>query len=220
MKYKTQQNVRRVFLVFSKSQQVNDAKNSLSKTAFELFLQKSSLTQSIADKMPRIAQSSILYLEESRQHLEKLEGWTTLYEVAKLSEDEVREMYKSLQENPEQCLTRSFIQQFRTQTRTGQSTFITIATITLTEDDLKRLDYDEYLSFRDSMDAVQRIIDRSITAAKISVHTKGFEKAEEIILNQITVDTDADKQDDFDLIDIEAITAANNDCSIFSTKTH
>jgi hypothetical protein len=202
------------------AKEVNDAKNTLSKNAFDLFLQKSALTQSIADKMPRIAQASILYLDESKQHLEKLEGWTTLYEVAKLSEDEVREMYKKLQENPEQCLTRSFIQQFRTQTSTGQSTFIMIATITLTEDDLKRLDYDEYLSFRDSIDAVQRIIDRSITAAKISIHAKGFEKAEEIILNQTTVDTDADKQDDFDLIDIEAITAANNDCSIFSTKTH
>lgn len=202
------------------AREVIEAKNVLSKDGFELFLTKSSLTRGTADKLPRIAQASILYLEESKEHLEKLEGWTTLYEVAKLPEADVREMYRELQKNPEQCLTRSFIQQFKSKKSTAPSTSLTIATITLSEDDVKRLDYDEYLSFRDALDAVQRIIDRSITAANISIHAKALEKVEEIILNQPQADTDPTTQEYSDFIKVRALPAANSGCSDISTQTH
>ncbi len=202
------------------AKEVGDAKRTLSIDGFELFLTKSSLTRGIADKMPRIAQASILYREESKEHLEKLEGWTTLYEVAKLPEADVREMYRELQKNPEQCLTRSFIQQFKSKKSTTLSTSLTIATITLSEDDVKRLDYDEYLSFRDALDAVQRIIDRSITAANISIHVKALEKVEEIILNQPQAETDTTIQEFSDFIEVRAIATANSECCDISTQTH
>jgi hypothetical protein len=202
------------------AKEVNDAKNTLSKNAFDLFLQKSTLTQSIADKMPRIAQASILYLDESKQHLEKLEGWTTLYEVAKLPEADVREMYRELQKNPEQCLTRSFIQQFKIQQNSSQKPVMTIATITLSEDDVKRLDYNEYLRFRDALEAIQRIIDRSIIAARMTLHTKSLEKVEAIILQQSMCDADDNSQELSELIELRALPAANTDCSDISTQTH
>lgn len=199
---------------------ITEARNILSKDGFELLLTKSSLTHGIADKLPRIAQASILYLEESKEHLEKLEGWTTLYEVAKLPEADVREMYRELQKNPEQCLTRSFIQQFKSKKSTAPSSSLTVVTITLSEDDVKRLDYNEYLSFRDALDAVQRIIDRSITAANISIHAKSLEKVEEIILNQPPTDTDTTTQEYSDFIEVGAMTAANSARSDISTQTH
>lgn len=202
------------------AREVNDAKNSLSKNAFDLFLQKSTLTQSIADKMPRIAQASILYLEESKEHLEKLEGWTTLYEVAKLPEADVREMYRALRENPEQCLTRSFIQKFKSRQNPSLSNVLTIATITLSEDDIKRLNYDEFLKFRDALDAIQRIVDRSIIAASMTLHTKSLEKVEAIILQQSASDADDTTEDCSEFIELRALPADNPDCSDISTQTH
>ena len=202
------------------AREVNDAKNSLSKNAFDLFLQKSTLTQSIADKMPRIAQASILYLEESKEHLEKLEGWTTLYEVAKLPEADIREMYRELRRNPEQCLTRSFIQQFKTQQNSSQSNVLTIATITLLEDDVKRLDYVAYLRFRDDLDAVQRILDRSIIGASMTLHTKSLEKVEAIILQQSVSDADDTTEDYSEFEQLRALPAANTNCSDIATQTH
>lgn len=202
------------------AREVNDAKNSLSKNAFELFLQKSTLTQSIADKMPRIAQASILYLDESKEHLEKLEGWTTLYEVAKLPEADVREMYRELRKNPDQSLTRSFIQQFKSRQNSSQSTTLTIASIMLSEDDIKRVDYDEYLKFRDALDAIQRIVDRSIIAASMMLHTKSLEKVEAIILQQNASDADDTTEEHFEFIELRALPAANTGSSDILTQTH
>ena len=202
------------------AREVTEARNALSKDGFELFLAKSSLTRAIADKMPRIAQASILYLDESKEHLEKLEGWTTLYEVAKLPDADVREMYRELQKNPEQCLTRSFIQQFKSQQNSSQRAALTVATITLSEDDIKRLDYDEYLKFRDALDAIQRIVDRSIIAASITLHTKSLEKVETIILQQSVSDADDRTQYHSEFIELRALPAANTDCSDISTQDH
>jgi len=195
------------------AREVTEARNLLSKDGFELFLAKSSLTRAIADKMPRISQASILYLDESKEHLEKLEGWTTLYEVAKLPDADVKEMYRELRKNPEQSLTRSFIQQFRSQQNSSQRAALTVATITLSEDDIKRLDYDEYLKFRDALDAIQRIVDRSIIAASMTLHTKSLEKVEAIILQQTASDADDTTQEHSELIELRALPAANSVCS-------
>lgn len=202
------------------AREVTEARNVLSKNGFELFLAKSSLTRAIADKMPRIAQASILYLDESKEHLEKLEGWTTLYEVAKLPEADVREMYRELRKNPEQCLTRSFIQQFKSQQNSSQRAALTVGTITLSEDDIKRLDYDEYLKFRDALDAIQRIVDRSITAASMTLHTKSLERVEAIIIQQSASDVDDTTDENSELIELRALPAANTVCSDISTQTH
>lgn len=202
------------------AREVNDARNALSKDGFKLFLEKSSLTPAVADKMPRIAKASILYLDESKEHLNKLEGWTTLYEVSKLDETEIREMYRELQENPEQCLTRSFIQQFKTRQTSSQRNILTIATITLSEDDVQRLDYTEYLRLRDDLDAIQRIVDRSIVAAGMTLHAKSLEKVEAIILQQSDSDADETTHKNSELIERRALTAANTDCSNISTQAH
>ena len=202
------------------AREVTEARNALSKDGFEFFLGKSSLTRAIADKMPRIAQASILYLDESKEHLEKLEGWTTLYEVAKLPEADVREMYRELRKTPEQCLTRSFIQQFKSRTNPSRSNVLTIATITLSEDDIKRLDYDEYLKFRDALHAIQRIVDRSIIAAKMRLHTKSLDKVEAIILQQSASDVDDTTEEHSELIELRALPAENTVCSDISTQTH
>lgn len=202
------------------AREVQEARIRLSIQGFELFLSKSSLTRAIADKMPRIAQASILYLDESKEHLEKLEGWTTLYEVAKLPDADVREMYRELQKNPEQSLTRSFIQQFKTRQNSPQRAPLTVATITLSEDDIKRLDYDEYLKFRDALDAIQRIVDRSIIAARMTLHTKSLDKVEAIILQQSASDADDTSEEHSELIELRALPAANTVCSDISTQTH
>lgn len=191
------------------AQEVNAAKRTLSKSAFDMFLQQSSLTQSIADKMPRIARASILYLDESKPHLEKLEGWTTLYEVSKLSDAETREMYSELSRNPDQPLTREFVAQFRQKKSRSQSRLLNIATVALSEDDISRLDYDEYLRFRDDLDAIQRIIDRSVLAATIAVNASALATVEAKILSRMSSPTDSDTPTQSDDTHFAALTAAN-----------
>lgn len=202
------------------AKEVQDAKRALNSSDYSEFLRRGSLSVTVADKLMRIAHSGILHSDESKPYLNRTDGWTNLYEVAKLPEANVREMYRELRKNPEQRLTRSFIQQFKSSHNASQNSALTIVTITLSEDDVKRLDYDEYLRFRDDLDAIQRIVDRSIIAASMTLHTKSLEKVESIILQQSTCDADDTTQEHSEFIELRALPAADTDCSDIPTQTH
>ncbi len=198
--------------------EVADAKAILSNTEYETFLKKSALSRPIADKLLSIAKAKILYRDESKEFLDKLEGWTTLYEVAKLDEADVRDMYRQLQKTPAQCLTRSFIQQFKERKIPKNSRQLTVATIALCEDDVKRLDYNEFLKLRDNIESVSRIIDQSPLAARMTLHIKALEKAEAIVLSSSPDHSGLEEY--CDSVEITAPTIANLSCGSFSTTTH
>jgi hypothetical protein len=200
------------------AQEVSEAKKLFNKTDFELFLNKCSLSRPIADKLLSIAKAKILYIEESKAFLEKLEGWTTLYEVAKLNEVDIRAMYNELQKIPDQCLTRSFIEQFRRNNHPSISKTLTVATIIISEDDIIRLDHNEFSKLRDDLYSISRIIDRCPLAAQITLHTKALEKAETLVLNSSAENSDAQEHCDF--VEATAQTVENVSYSLFSTPTH
>ena len=163
--------------------EVNDAKLKLSPIAFNQFLVRATLTPAIADKMPRIAQQLILYSENAQRHISKLEGWTTLYEVAKLPPKKISELMSTLDEQPDTVVTRAFIQQFKTSTSSNSAPPVRVAEILISEDLLMRLDFDQFLKFRDSLDEIQRIVDRSYPAASINLKTKILNELEAKLLN-------------------------------------
>ena len=82
------------------AKEVYDAKLSLSSDDFSVFLQKASLTTTIADKMPRIAKTADLYSDETKKHIQKFEGWSTLYEASKLKSNERNELIDTLNKKP------------------------------------------------------------------------------------------------------------------------
>ena len=170
--------------------EVNDAKLKLSPIAFKQFLDRATLTPAIADKMPRIAQQMILYSENAQRHLSKLEGWTTLYEVAKLPPKKVAELISTLDEQPDIVVTRAFIQQFKTSTSSNSAPPVRVAEIMISEDLLMRLDFDQFLKFRESLDDIQRIVDRSYPAASINLKTKILNELEAKLLNPPEAETE------------------------------
>src|SRR5262245_8199755 len=66
-----------------------DAKTSLKQHAFERFVNDAGFTKPVADKLIKIGQCKQLYANEARDMVGCIDGWTTLYEVSKLSEKRI-----------------------------------------------------------------------------------------------------------------------------------
>lgn len=171
------------------AREVHDAKTALSKDAFPIFLEKAQLTPSIANKLLTIAKTDILYEEQSRPYLQKLEGWTTLYEVAKLPESNIKDLYIEVDRDPSQMITRSFVQKFKS--RNPRSALTPFAVIAIDETHIQRLDPAELRSVRDKLDEMLRFIDQSSPLFKMKVSDKVFERLEaDSLVNALEDDCD------------------------------
>ena len=195
------------------AKEVQEAKQTLSPEAFQSFLQKTSLTTAVADKMPRIAKTADLYSDETKKHIQKFEGWSTLYEASKLKPDERKELIDTLNKKPELVVTRAFIQSFRKTSQSTKKSETVIVEIKVSDDDISRFDYDNFSELKAQIDEIQRKIDRLSPAVSITVKDDKISKIENIIINS-TDDYSADYEEHSDELLPVTTPAASSDCSI------
>jgi hypothetical protein len=67
---------------------------------------------------------------------------------------------------------------------------VRVAEILISEELLMRLDFDQFLKFRESLDDIQRIVDRSYPAASINLKTKILNELEAKLLNPPEAETE------------------------------
>ena len=170
--------------------QVSDAKSNLGPNADSLFLTKAALTTAIADKLLRIAIQPVLYSDEMKPHISKLEGWSTLYEASKLKKQEMSNLLSALDKDKDLVLSRSVIQSFRSNNKIIAKANMIVAQITINEDDIKRLGYDQYIKFKNDLSEIERIIDRSYPAIGLAIKEKKLEVLENHFSEIDDVDTD------------------------------
>jgi hypothetical protein len=195
------------------AKEVYDAKLNLSSDDFSVFLQKASLTTAVADKMPRIAKTADLYSDETKKHIQKFEGWSTLYEASKLKSDERKELLDTLNKNPDLEVSRAFIQSFRKKSQSTKKSETVIVEIKVSDDDISRFDYDNFSELKAQIDEIQRKIDRLSPAVSITVKDDKISKIEDTIINQ-SQDFPADFEEHSDELLPITTPAANSDCSI------
>jgi hypothetical protein len=195
------------------AKEVYDAKQSLSADDFNIFLRQASLTTAVADKMPRIAKTADLYSDEAKKHIQKFEGWSTLYEASKLNSDERKELIDHLNKNPDLEVSRAFIQSFRKATKSVQKSETIIVEIKFNDADISRINYDQFLNLKEEIDNIRRKIDRLSPAVSITVKDDKISKIEDTIINQ-SQDFSADFEEFSDELLPITTPAANSDCSI------
>lgn len=169
---------------------VHDARESLNPNEYEEFVKLSGLTSSICDKLLRIAKTPALYSADVQKHHSRLEGWTTLYEVSKLKPASFDKLIQKLEKSPDVPVTREFISQFRDKSSSASAQKITIAHILIDEADMLRFDYDQLQKFKDSLEEIQRIIDRSAPAVSMTIKNCALQKIE----NAIMIDDESDHE--------------------------
>jgi hypothetical protein len=86
-----------------------DAKTKLKSIAFERFVNEVGVTKSIADKLVIVGRRSVLFDEKIIDYISTAEGWTVLYELAKLDDKKVAEVVELVRSNPSLRLTRDLI---------------------------------------------------------------------------------------------------------------
>lgn len=193
------------------AKEVHDAKQSLSADAYAIFLKKASLTPAIADKMPTIAKTADLYTDEMKKHVHRFDGWSPIYESAKLKSKERDEFFKALNKDPEVEVSRKFIQSFRQTKQSNSPTSMLLAQIKFNENDIQRFDYEQFLELKQKLDDISRIIDRLSPAVSMNLNDKNISDIETSILNvsSATIDEHDEHCDEQLLV---TLPAANNDC--------
>ena len=86
-----------------------DAKTKLKPIAFERFVNEVGMTKSIADKLVIIGRRKTLFDEANIDYISTVDGWTVLYELAKLDDKKVADVVDVLRSDPSQGLTRDLI---------------------------------------------------------------------------------------------------------------
>jgi hypothetical protein len=86
-----------------------DAKTKLRSIAFERFINEVGVTKSIADKLLIIGRRKILFDDSIIDYISTVDGWTVLYELAKLDDKKVAEVVDVLRSTPSLRLTRDLI---------------------------------------------------------------------------------------------------------------
>ena len=86
-----------------------DAKTKLKPIAFERFVNEVGMTKSIADKLVIIGRRKTLFDEANIDDISTVDGWTVLYELAKLDDKKVAEVVDALRSAPSRGLTRDLI---------------------------------------------------------------------------------------------------------------
>jgi hypothetical protein len=195
------------------AKEVYDAKQSLSSDDFSIFLKKASLTTAVADKMPRIAKTADLYSDEAKKHIQKFEGWSTLYEASKLKSDERKELLDTLNKNPDLEVSRAFIQSFRKANSSVKKSETVIVEIKVNDADISRFNYDSFSELKAQIDEIQRKIDRLSPAISITVKDDKISKIEDTIINQ-SQDFPTDFEEHSDELLPITTPAANSDCGI------
>jgi hypothetical protein len=95
------------------AKEVATAKGDLTRLAFERFCTDAGFTKSVADKLIRIGKCDRLYQREAGKHIGAIDGWSTLYEVSKLEDHQITELWDKLESKPSLPLSRSVVQELR-----------------------------------------------------------------------------------------------------------
>ena len=173
--------------------EVMQAKLALKATDYEEFLRQIYLTQAIANKLLKIADQSTLYSDRAKSHLSRVDGWTTLYEIAKLEPAQVTTFIDKLDSDPSMIVSREVIKQFAKVKNTAAAfPLVTIASIKVSQDDLLRLDFEQFLKVKDALDDIQRIVDRCTPAVSMNVASKELQRLEEMLVTAVTADSEAE----------------------------
>lgn len=77
--------------------------------AFERFTTEVGFTKSVSDKLHKIGSCKRLHLPKHLDVLASVDGWTVLYELAKLDDKSLDRVFAALQANPHHKLTRAFV---------------------------------------------------------------------------------------------------------------
>jgi hypothetical protein len=143
------------------------AKEALTTHAFERFLNDAGFTRAVADKLVCIGKCASLRSERAKQFVGFIDGWTTLYEVTKLSPNRVNDLWDILEKNPNQRLSRAVIRNVAQGTYPDDRSIV-LGVIEIVESKLDRLTPAQIATVKSGLMEIQRLVDQTTVDVKFS----------------------------------------------------
>jgi hypothetical protein len=135
------------------------AKKDLKQHAFEAFVNRVGLTKSVSDKLLKIGACNPLFEEQNLEFISSVEGWTVLYELAKLEVKQIYELIEKLRGESKLKLTREVIFNFAKKQPLGDKRLICIS-VEIDESRLNTISNDKFKDMLSSINDLQQQIDR------------------------------------------------------------
>ena len=142
-----------------------DAKTKLKAIAFERFVNEVGVTKSIADKLVIVGRRPLLFDKSIIDYISTADGWTVLYELAKLDDKKVAEVVEVVRSSPSLRLTRDLIYNVANN-RPLNEKIIVLASI---EIELVKIEDGHESSVRSDCDKARRYRSAPVRRAHISV---------------------------------------------------
>lgn len=120
------------------AQEFTTAKELLNQHAYERFVNDVGVTKAVADKLVLIGRETALYREELIDYVSTADGWTVLYELAKIGAKKLVEVIDVLKADRSKRLTRELIDNVANN-RPSDEKVIVLASIEITSSKLKSI---------------------------------------------------------------------------------
>ena len=135
------------------------AREALSQLAYERFVNDVGITKSVADKLVRIGETKVFFVDENLSALSSVEGWTVLYELSKLEQKQIQSLLELVANDSEKKLTRELIHNFANNKPLDAKRLI-VASIELDEEKLKSMSFEQFSEVQKRIDLLETEIDR------------------------------------------------------------
>lgn len=153
------------------------AKGDLSQHPFEAFVNSVGLTKSVSDKLLKIGECKPLYEEQNLEFVTSIEGWTVLYELAKLEAKQIDELIKKLRSDPAVNLTREVIVNFVNKKPLGDKRLICLS-IEIDESKMNTISNYKFAEVMSSIKELQQNIDSINAGFVVKKRDKSLELVE------------------------------------------
>lgn len=149
------------------------AKSAFGNHAYERFVNDAGFTHPVANKLVCIGKSNVFRSEGAKQFVGFIDGWTTLYEVTKLSPNRVQDLWDFLEQNPGRRLSRNVIRKVA-QGSPIDDRSIVLGVIEVLESKVDGMTPRQVALVKSKLDEIHRLIDNAAPGIKFAQRKQGM----------------------------------------------
>jgi hypothetical protein len=149
------------------------AKKKLSTKAYQRFAIEAGFTTNVAEKLQKVGSQSIFYDPQIKKYLASADGWTVLYELAKLDQSKINTVIDHLKTGSKK-LTRDFILNIANNRSLDEKTIV-LASLEVTSSKLASLTQQQYADVNRKIAEIEQIISTKSTVVAFRKREKSLQ---------------------------------------------
>ncbi len=155
------------------AKEFSNAKKKLSTQAYQHFALEAGFTTNVAEKLQKIGSQTIFYDPKVKKYLASADGWTILYELAKLDQSKISIVIDHLKTGSKK-LTRDLILNIANNRSLDEKTIV-LASLEVTSSKLASLTQQQYADVNRKIAEIEQIISAKSTVVAFRKRNKSLQ---------------------------------------------